>query len=223
MARRKETSNAVRVLHHRYVKDPGRKVRLAEERVNAEIARTIHDLRREAQLTQKELADLVGTTQSVISRLEDDDYEGHSVSMLNRIAKALNQKVAVIMTGGAPGSNALRYTFRVAMQGLRRSRGRTVIELSRKSGIDPEEIVSMERLDGYRPSPRSLHRLSQIYKIPEERLAGLAGAFTEIPEQIKKSASRFAAQSESFATLTREEKKALDRFVQVLRGETEGT
>ena len=35
------------------------------------------------RLPQKELAELIGTTQSVISRLEDADYEGHSLSMLS--------------------------------------------------------------------------------------------------------------------------------------------
>ena len=37
-------------------------------------------------------------TQSVISRLEDADYEGHSLTMLSRIASALNQKLTVAMT-----------------------------------------------------------------------------------------------------------------------------
>src|SRR5208337_1366329 len=66
-------------------------------RVNAEVARTIYELREQAGLSQKELADRVETTQSIISRLEDADYEGHSLSMLNRIAKALNQQVQVVM------------------------------------------------------------------------------------------------------------------------------
>jgi transcriptional regulator with XRE-family HTH domain len=65
--------------------------------VNAEVARTIYELREQAGLSQKELAERVETTQSVISRLEDADYEGHSLSMLNRIAKALNRRVEVVM------------------------------------------------------------------------------------------------------------------------------
>src|SRR5208337_709366 len=92
------TSNAVRILHRRYVgEDVQRKASLEQERVNAEVARTIYELREQAGLSQKELADRVKTTQSVISRLEDADYEGHSLSMLNRIAKALNQQVQVVM------------------------------------------------------------------------------------------------------------------------------
>ena len=48
-----------------------------------------------AQLTQKELARLVGTTASVICRLEDADYAGHSMAMLHRIAAALHKSLDV--------------------------------------------------------------------------------------------------------------------------------
>lgn len=48
-----------------------------------------------AGLSQKELAERVGTTQSVISRLEDADYGGHSLSMLQRIAEALGLRLDV--------------------------------------------------------------------------------------------------------------------------------
>jgi len=94
----RKTSNAVRILHRRYVgEDAQRKASLERERVNAEVARTIYELREQAGLSQKELAERVDTTQSVISRLEDADYDGHSLSMLNRIAKALNRQIQVVM------------------------------------------------------------------------------------------------------------------------------
>jgi transcriptional regulator with XRE-family HTH domain len=51
--------------------------------------------RTEAGLSQRQLAKLVGTTASVICRLEDADYEGHSLAMLNRIATALNRRVEI--------------------------------------------------------------------------------------------------------------------------------
>ncbi len=53
----------------------------------------IYNARQEEDLTQSELAKRVGTTQSVISRLEDADYEGHSLPMLRKIAHALNRQV----------------------------------------------------------------------------------------------------------------------------------
>ena len=60
-----------------------------------ELSPLIRQLREAAGLTQAELAERVGTTQSVISRLESDDYEGHSLSMLNRIGAALNCRLTV--------------------------------------------------------------------------------------------------------------------------------
>jgi transcriptional regulator with XRE-family HTH domain len=68
---------------------------LAEERTNAAVARQIYHLRTKSGLSQRELARRVGTTASVICRLEDADYAGHSLSMLQRIAAALQQRVEV--------------------------------------------------------------------------------------------------------------------------------
>jgi ribosome-binding protein aMBF1 (putative translation factor) len=64
-----------------------------QEVINSEISRMIYDARTAAKLTQKELADRIGTTQSVISRLESADYDGHSLGVLQRIAEALGQKL----------------------------------------------------------------------------------------------------------------------------------
>ena len=68
---------------------------LEQERANLDIARKIYDLRTKARLSQAGLAKKVGTTQSVISRLEDADYEGHSLAMLRRIAAALEKRVEI--------------------------------------------------------------------------------------------------------------------------------
>ena len=94
--RSKPTNDAVDILHRRYYEGhPDRLASLEEERANLDIACKIYDLRNKAGLTQKELAKLVGTTSSVISRLEDADYEGHSLSMLRRIAAALDKRVEI--------------------------------------------------------------------------------------------------------------------------------
>lgn len=71
-------------------------------RTDLMVGQMIYDARQEAGLSQTELAKLVGTTQSVISRLEDADYEGHSLSILNRIAVALNKKVQIEFVPVAP-------------------------------------------------------------------------------------------------------------------------
>jgi ribosome-binding protein aMBF1 (putative translation factor) len=103
--RKRQTSNAVEILKRRYVgKDPERIAQLQEERVNAEVARRIHELRQEAGPAQRQLAQPVGTTQSVISCPEDADHTGHSLSMVKRIAKALNKRVSLVVTAEREGS-----------------------------------------------------------------------------------------------------------------------
>lgn len=94
--RRAPTTDAVEILHRLFYEGrPERLKALEEARANEEIARKIRDLRGRARLTQAQLAKLVGTTASVICRLEDADYEGHSLTMLRRIAAALNRRVEV--------------------------------------------------------------------------------------------------------------------------------
>jgi DNA-binding XRE family transcriptional regulator len=94
--KRPKTSDAVEILHRRhYHGNPKRLAALEKARVSAEVARKIYELRTSEGLTQKQLADLVGTSHSVISRLENDDYTRHSLDMLHRIAAALDRRVEV--------------------------------------------------------------------------------------------------------------------------------
>lgn len=51
-----------------------------------DLAVLVREMREDAGLTQTELARKVDTTQSVIARLEDAEYTGHSLTMLERIA-----------------------------------------------------------------------------------------------------------------------------------------
>lgn len=100
MSKRPGSSRSIKdgaaILRRRYLsKDPELAQMVADHRVNLEIAQQIYDLRIAAGYTQDELARLVKTTPSVICRLEDADYEGHSLSMLKRIAGALGKRVVV--------------------------------------------------------------------------------------------------------------------------------
>ncbi|MCI0379359.1 MAG: helix-turn-helix domain-containing protein [Gemmataceae bacterium] len=94
--KKQRTSDAVEILFRRHFHNRrDRLVELENERASAEVARQLYGLRIEAGLSQSRLAKLVGTTASVISRLEDADYEGHSLSMLRRIARALKKRVEI--------------------------------------------------------------------------------------------------------------------------------
>jgi ribosome-binding protein aMBF1 (putative translation factor) len=93
---KKKTSEASKILHKRFYEgNPRRMAELERVRADDAVARKIYDLRTKAGLTQRALARLVGSTASVICRLEDADYEGHSMAMLNRIAAALDQRVEI--------------------------------------------------------------------------------------------------------------------------------
>jgi len=90
------TTDAVEIIHQRYFAGkPRMQAMLQKERANAEIAQMIYDLRTSAKLSQRDLAKRARTTASVICRLENADYEGHSLSMLQRIAAALGRHVQV--------------------------------------------------------------------------------------------------------------------------------
>src|SRR5438445_13858794 len=91
----RKTSDAVEILNRAMGSDPELRRHADQALVNAEVAQQIYHVRTKARLTQKELAQLVGTSQSVIARLEDADYEGHSLSMLQRIASAVNKRLEV--------------------------------------------------------------------------------------------------------------------------------
>jgi transcriptional regulator with XRE-family HTH domain len=220
MKKEERKKDAVNILHQRYIGDDAeRKASLHEERVNAEVARMIYDLRKESGLTQKKLAEIIGTTQSVVSRLEDADYNGHSLSMLSRIAKALNRALTVSMETSKAELGTLRLVFQEVVKGLRKDKGLGIEQFAKKAGIEKSDVIAMERHPGYKPSPLVIHRLSKFYKIPQKKLAILAGAIKDMPPKMEHEASRFAAQSESFSKLTEEERKTLDEFVRFLRSE----
>ncbi len=91
----KKTADAGEILDRVIGSDAELRHLVEQEKLNVRIAAMIHDARTAAGLTQTELAKLVETTQSVISRLEDADYEGHSLQMLQRIADALHVRLEV--------------------------------------------------------------------------------------------------------------------------------
>lgn len=91
----KTTTDALKMLDELIGDDPQLRDSIAEEASKQHVARLIYSARADACLTQTELARRVGTSQSVIARLEDADYGGHSLSMLRRIADALGLTVVI--------------------------------------------------------------------------------------------------------------------------------
>jgi ribosome-binding protein aMBF1 (putative translation factor) len=91
----KRTSDALALVEELAGKSQEMADLVEQEQANLDVAREIYELRIKAKLSQAELARKVGTTQSVISRLEDADYDGHSLAMLRRIASALEKRIEI--------------------------------------------------------------------------------------------------------------------------------
>ncbi|MEG3842267.1 helix-turn-helix transcriptional regulator [Microcoleus sp. herbarium14] len=90
-----KTNDAVKILQQMTSEDPEMEEMIKESSFNAELAQLIYHVRTQAGLTQQQLADRIGTKQSVIARLEDAEYEGNSLLIMQKIARALNQRLEV--------------------------------------------------------------------------------------------------------------------------------
>jgi transcriptional regulator with XRE-family HTH domain len=88
-----------------------------------EVALQISALREKAGLSQQELAKLLGTSQQQISRLESPGYEGHSLSMLRRVAEVLHAKVRVAFEP-AEAKGSMRVAEPPARYGIKRRANR---------------------------------------------------------------------------------------------------
>jgi DNA-binding XRE family transcriptional regulator len=104
--KRKKTFDGLAILDRRFFGTARARKELAEAEASSEVSRLVQELRSKAGLTQRELAERVGTSHSVISRIESDDYQGHSLSLLRRIAAALGKRVEIrfVNVGRARGA-----------------------------------------------------------------------------------------------------------------------
>lgn len=67
----------------------------ADSVVNAFISAQIKNLREDRELSQQQLADLIGTKQSGISRLEKADYSAWKVATLRKLARAFGVRLSI--------------------------------------------------------------------------------------------------------------------------------
>ena len=89
------TSDADEILDHMIGDDENLREMVKQAEHELEIAQLIYDARNAAGITQEQLAELIGSKQTVISRLESANYQGHSLSMLQRIANALGKRLEI--------------------------------------------------------------------------------------------------------------------------------
>ena len=85
------------------MQDPAFAARFKQAGEAWDVALQIAALREQAGLSQTELARKLKTSQQQISRLESPGYEGHSLSMLRRVAKVLHARVRVVIEADTAG------------------------------------------------------------------------------------------------------------------------
>ena len=89
------TKNLAEVIRQKLASDPALAQKVEEERFNLDVSAEVFRVRNELKLTQKELAGLMHTHQSVIARMEDADYYGHTLKLLQRVAEATGNRLEV--------------------------------------------------------------------------------------------------------------------------------
>jgi ribosome-binding protein aMBF1 (putative translation factor) len=66
-----------------------------EESEKTRLAIKIAEAREKRKMTQKQLAEKVGTSQSVIARIENPSYDRFTIRTLRKIANALNSNLEI--------------------------------------------------------------------------------------------------------------------------------
>ena len=73
----KKTSDGIKIINRMIKDDLELQEMIRDSLLNAQVAQIIYDTRKKANLSQKQLADLIGIEELIIAELEDSDYEGN--------------------------------------------------------------------------------------------------------------------------------------------------
>jgi transcriptional regulator with XRE-family HTH domain len=137
------------------LKDPDFREKFRKSGEAWEVAIQLSSLRKKSGLSQKELAKRVGTSQQQISRLESPSYEGHSLSMLRRVANVLGAAVHVEIKGKKqqtlPGVAEAKAIYRDYSKNLGKRRELQKFEL---------DFIKKEKVD----IVRHFHMVEALYK-----------------------------------------------------------
>jgi DNA-binding XRE family transcriptional regulator len=77
------------------MKDPEFREHYEEEKQALMLAIKITELREKKGLSQQQLAELMGTSQQAISRIESGEYEGFTLKTLEKIAGSTGMRVKI--------------------------------------------------------------------------------------------------------------------------------
>ena len=112
-------------------------------------------------------------------------------------------------------STGVKSAFSRLVEYARRKQGLSVERLAEQADVDLESIVEIETKASAVPDARTVYQLAKILRLTPNTLMEVAGLTAPRPK-IREAALRFAARSESTASLTHDEQEALEEFVKVL-------
>ncbi len=98
-SRKGRTSNAVSLIDRWYGGDQEWDQMVLEEEIKARVGQIIYHLRTEANLPQTNLAEMIGVTQSMISKVENGDYSGNYFEVLFKVCFVMHKRLNI----GGPG------------------------------------------------------------------------------------------------------------------------
>lgn len=91
----KKKTNFDKYVQDKVKKYPFLKEELRKADLALDIAGQVYSLRKKAGVTQKELANLMGTSQPNIARIESGDYKSYTWKTLDKITKVFKARLEV--------------------------------------------------------------------------------------------------------------------------------
>ena len=110
----------------------------------------------------------------------------------------------------------LKEGFSALLRMLRLKAGLSFEKLSKKIDTNIQELILLEKQAGYQANPRTLTALAKLYKIPPKNFLQIGGVLQNTDQKLDEEVIKFAAKSESFDKLTKEEKILLQKMIKTL-------
>ena len=99
---------------------------------------------------------------------------------------------------------------------LRKEKGLTIADLAQRARVDEQELRRIEAEIETEPKPRTVTQLAEVFGVLPKSLARVANLTRSVDDQLVEGAVTFAACSEHMDKLSKEQKRALHKFVRLL-------
>jgi len=106
-----------------------------------------------------------------------------------------------------------RMAFGTFVELWRRDRGWDAARLAREAGVDPEQVLEIERDLQFHAEPGDVRKLAALFRVPAQALLELTGQAETQTLCLRDAGVPFAVKRETTGPLNQYEKAALDAFI----------